>query len=226
MRTAHALLVLSLSLVACGMDVPSAPQPLPHDMAHVADSGPSRPPPDVATPPSGLTTDPSPWYWWSDPNAATMPEYVGFIWGAASWRANGMPLSFHPMFDRALQAKCVYMQTTDSRWRCLPGWAQIDMQPFMVNGFYASNRIPWSYDDYRFALPASENQPYLVIYDVQARSYRVYEKLLETAPVYLCAFRAPTSSCERAPTDLRFYRKGAEVPATRFVALEDGGAPL
>ena len=221
------LLVAGAFLLPCTVGCEIDPVVSPLNLPRQADGGAS-PAPDLSPPDPlpRLQAMPGQEWWWQNPREQSfLEDYVEFLWGPLSWRPRTYPKSYEPMWDRQLKAKCLFLLTVDAGWRCLPALPQMGSPMITMDGFYAaSSRRPcWHYDDWRFALPLRDDARYLVLYDIDAAAYRVFEAIPETGTVLRGEYAPPASypACTQARGDLHYFRKGKEVPAILFSALHE-----
>lgn len=160
-------------------------------------------------------------WWWQNPREQRfLEDYVEFLWGPLSWRPRTYPKSYEPMWDRQLQAKCLFLLTVDAGWRCLPALPQLDQPMLTLDGFFAKvDRTCGSYANWHFALPPNDDHRYLVLYDIDAAAYRVYEAILEEGPVIVSEFVPPARGCSPARADLAYFKRGKEVHPYAFEPL-------
>lgn len=224
-----AALFLPCNTAGCASDSPEPPDA--SAVPPLAQDGGAQPLPDLAEAPAPrlLPAEDQAWWWWEQ---STVPgcgaeDYVRAVWCPLASYRNAYPLSYRPMRDGKLGARCLFLRAgADGRWRCLPALPQIDSPQYTRDGFFAqdttSSHPCWSYRDWRFVLPA-DSAPYLVLFDYEIEAYRVFRAVLDERPVLRgqLALPAPFPACTPARQDVRYFTKGQELPIDEFVALDE-----
>jgi len=225
--------LLTVLLVGCAPTVHFTDGP-PQQVADMAITPDLQPPPDMITkPPVRISKlDDVEFWWWSNPNSPGEPDYATYLNGPLWMWENSEPSGYKPHFDNQLRAKCLFYWTADQKWRCLPGWAQFKAS-LPLNGFYETGSwqcplVPR--DSWVQALPKAANesnlQPYLVVYDTQAKGFRAYKKIPVHTDVWVYI---PGKYCTKAWDDindtLSFYEIGDEVPLSTFAEPVNPGTP-
>ena len=145
---------------------------------------------------------------------------------------NSEPSGYKPHFDNQLHTKCLFYWTADQKWRCLPGWAQfkssLPLDGYYQTGSWQCPLVPR--DSWVQAIPKEANeanlQPYLIVYDTQAKGFRAYKKIPVHTDVWVYI---PGKYCTKTWDDLNdtlsFFEIGNEVPLSTFAEPVNPGTP-
>ena len=187
------------------------------------------PPPDASARQDVAESDPLPrlermvgaeWWWQNPREEVFLEDYVECLWGPLTWRPRTYPKTYEPMWDRQLKAKCLFLLTVDAGWRCLPSLPQINPPGLALDGFYAADKTCGLYTNWRFALPENDDHRYLVLYDIDAAAYRVFEAVPETGSVVKAEFIPPVRGCTQARAQtLRTFARGKRFTPMRLSRL-------
>lgn len=223
-----AALFLPCNVTGCASD--SSEFPDAGAVPQLAQDGAAQPSPDLAEAPVPRLQPAEDQAWWWEQSTMLgcgAEDYVRAVWCPLAGYRNAYPRAYRPMRDGKLGVRCLFFRAgADGRWRCLPALPQIDSPQYTRDGFFAQETTSahscWSYRDWRFVLPA-DSAPYLVLFDYEAESYRVFRAIPDERPVLRgqLALPAPFPTCTPARQDVRYFTKGQEVPTNEFVALDE-----